>query len=87
MLAQIAREGLVRDIVAHLTADFAQRLNQHLSGVVTASVEKIGAGFNPFTGPVTDNNGVVRIKEGESWGGNKMGNFDWYVEGVIGKAK
>jgi len=33
MLAQIAREGLVRDIVAHLTADFAQRLNQHLSGV------------------------------------------------------
>jgi carbon-monoxide dehydrogenase small subunit len=33
MLAQIAREGLVRDIVVRLTADFAQRLNQHLSGV------------------------------------------------------
>ncbi len=33
VLAQIAREGLVRDIVARLTADFAQRLNQHLSGV------------------------------------------------------
>ena len=40
-----------------------------------------------FTGPVTDNTGVVRIKEGESWGGDQMGKFDWYVEGVIGKAK
>jgi hypothetical protein len=28
-----------------------------------------------------------RIPAGESWGGDKMGNFDWYVEGVIGKAK
>ncbi len=44
-------------------------------------------GFNPFTGPVTDNTGVVRIPAGQSWGGDKMGNFDWYVEGVIGKAK
>ena len=44
-------------------------------------------GFNPFTGPVTDNTGAVRIPAGESWGGDKMGNFDWYVEGVIGKAK
>ena len=51
------------------------------------SADKVGKGFNPFTGPVTDNTGVVRIKAGESWGGDKMGNFDWYVEGVIGKAK
>ena len=29
----------------------------------------------------------VRIKEGEAWGGDKMGSFDWYVAGVIGKAK
>ena len=33
MLAQIAREGLVRDLASRLTADFAQNLERHLSGV------------------------------------------------------
>jgi carbon-monoxide dehydrogenase small subunit len=32
MLAQIAREGLVRDLAARLTADFAHNLDRHLSG-------------------------------------------------------
>jgi carbon-monoxide dehydrogenase small subunit len=32
MLAQIAREGLVRDLAARLTADFARNLDRHLSG-------------------------------------------------------
>ena len=33
MLAQIAREGLVRELAARLTADFARNLEQRLSGV------------------------------------------------------
>src|ERR1700730_5693988 len=33
MLAQIAREGLVRDLAARLTADFARNLDRHLSGI------------------------------------------------------
>ncbi len=32
VLAQVAREGLVRDLAGRLTADFAQNLNQHLTG-------------------------------------------------------
>ena len=32
MLAQIARDGLVRDLAARLTADFARNLDRHLSG-------------------------------------------------------
>jgi carbon-monoxide dehydrogenase small subunit len=32
MLAQIAREGLVRDLAARLTADFARNLDRYLSG-------------------------------------------------------
>src|ERR1700686_3672044 len=68
-------------------APFGPAVPADVRALVAASAEKIGGGFNPFTGPVTDNNGVVRIKDGESWGGDKMGNFDWYVEGVIGKAK
>jgi carbon-monoxide dehydrogenase small subunit len=34
MLAQIAREGLIRDLAARLTADFARNLDRHLSGAV-----------------------------------------------------
>jgi basic membrane lipoprotein Med (substrate-binding protein (PBP1-ABC) superfamily) len=70
-----------------IVAPFGPAVPADVRALVTASAEKIGGGFNPFTGPITDNNGVVRIKDGESWGGDKMGNFDWYVEGVIGKAK
>ena len=29
----------------------------------------------------------MQIPAGASMGGDKMGNFDWYVEGVIGKVK
>jgi len=40
MLAQIARDGLVRDLAARLTADFARNLDRHLSGVpVDATAE------------------------------------------------
>jgi hypothetical protein len=54
---------------------------------VKAAADKIVKGFNPFTGPIVDNTGVIRINAGEAWGGDKMGNFDWYVAGVIGKVK
>jgi aerobic carbon-monoxide dehydrogenase small subunit len=40
ILAQIARDGLVRDLAARLTADFARNLDRHLSGVpVDATAE------------------------------------------------
>jgi carbon-monoxide dehydrogenase small subunit len=34
MLAQVARDGLIRDLAARLTADFAYALDRHLSGVL-----------------------------------------------------
>jgi basic membrane protein A len=68
-------------------APFGPAVPPDVRTLVTTAAGKIGSGFNPFTGPVTDNTGTVRIPAGESWGGDKMGNFDWYVEGVIGKAK
>ena len=68
-------------------APFGPAVPPDVRTLVMASADKVEKGFNPFTGPVTDNTGVVRIPAGQSWGGDKMGNFDWYVEGVIGKAK
>jgi basic membrane protein A and related proteins len=80
----MVREGLGEMIAI---APFGSAVPETTQAAVTAAADKVAKGFNPFTGPITDNTGVVRIKEGEAWGGDKMGNFDWYVEGVIGKAK
>ena len=80
----MVREGLGQMMAI---ARFGPAVPADVRQLVTASADKIEKGFNPFTGPITDNTGVVRIPAGESWGGDKMGNFDWYVEGVVGKAK
>ena len=80
----MVREGLGKMIAI---APFGASVPEATRAAVTAAADKVAKGFNPFTGPIIDNTGVVRIKEGEAWGGDKMGNFDWYVDGVIGKAK
>jgi basic membrane protein A and related proteins len=80
----MVRQGLGQMMAV---APFGKSVPADVQTLVTASADNVAQGFNPFTGPVTDNMGDVRIPAGESWGGDKMGNFDWYVEGVIGKAK
>jgi basic membrane protein A and related proteins len=79
------RRGLGQGMMA--IAPFGSEVPADVQSLVLAAGDKVGNGFNPFTGPVTDNTGAVKIAAGEAWGGDKMGNFDWYVEGVIGKAK
>jgi basic membrane lipoprotein Med (substrate-binding protein (PBP1-ABC) superfamily) len=79
------RQGLGEGMM--VIGPFGSAVPEPVRAQVTAAGDKVAKGYNPFTGPITDNTGVVRIKDGESWGGDKMGNFDWYVEGVIGKAK
>jgi basic membrane protein A len=81
----MVRQGLGEGMMT--IAPFGPAVPADVRETVTAAADRIGKGFNPFTGPIADNTGVIRIKDGESWGGNKMGDFDWYVEGVIGKAK
>ncbi len=81
----MVREGLGRD--DRHCAVRPRGSGEGAPGASTAAADKVEKGFNPFTGPIIDNTGVVRIKEGEAWGGDKMGSFDWYVAGVIGKAK
>ena len=81
----MVREGLGEGMMA--IAPFGRAVPPETRALVAAAADKVAKGYNPFTGPITDNTGAVRIKEGEAWGGDKMGDFDWYVDGVIGKAK
>ena len=43
--------------------------------LVNASADRIAKGFNPFTGPIVDNTGVVQIKAGESLGRRQDGRL------------
>jgi basic membrane protein A and related proteins len=80
----MVRRGLGSMLVL---APFGMSVPDDVKQLVIDTASKVSSGFTPFTGPVKDNTGAVRIKEGEVWGNDKMGAFDWYVEGVIGKAK
>ena len=56
-----------------------------ISEVVEKEKQKLQRGtWDVFYGPITDNEGIVRVQKGESMTDAAMLNeFDWYVEGVI----
>jgi basic membrane protein A and related proteins len=80
----MVRRGLGSMLVV---APFGAKVPAGVQTQVNDSAAKIASGFTPFTGPIADNSGSAKIAAGETWGNDKMGKFDWYVEGVIGKAK
>ncbi len=88
MQGQFASSATYRGL-GHMVAvaPFGDAVPEDVRKQVTEAADKVKDGFNPFTGPITDNEGTVQIPAGQSWGGDKMGNFDWYVEGVVGKVK
>jgi basic membrane protein A len=79
------RQGFADGMMA--VAPFGPLVPAATQKLVTDSAASLDKGFNPFTGPIKDNTGVVRIAQGASLGGDQLGNFDWLVEGVVGKAK
>jgi basic membrane protein A and related proteins len=81
----MVREGLGEGMM--VVAPYGAAVPAETRTLVAAAADKIAHGFNPFTGPIADNTGAVRIPAGQAWGGEKMGDFEWYVEGVIGNAK
>ncbi len=41
--------------------------------------------FTVFQGPIKDQNGEVKVEEGQQMTDGEMLSFDWFVEGVVGK--
>jgi len=55
---------------------------------VAAAQSQIEDGsFVIFAGPIKDQSGAVRIAEGETMSDKDMLSMDWFIEGVVGKAK
>lgn len=40
-----------------------------------------------FSGPIKDNTGALKVKEGEKMSDTDIWNMDWFVEGVVGNTK
>ncbi|PVX82437.1 BMP family ABC transporter substrate-binding protein [Paraburkholderia unamae] len=44
-----------------------------------------GGRLDPFTGPIKDDSGKVRVEQGKALTADALGSMNWFVEGVQGK--
>ncbi len=68
-------------------APFGASVPPDVQALVNKAAEKVVRGFNPFTGPMTDNRGNLVLPPGATVGADQMGRMDWYVDGVVGKVR
>lgn len=74
------KDGGVIDITP-----FSSKVDKGFQATVNAKRQDIIDGkFDPFTGPISDQKGNVKIKEGEKASDQALLSIDWFVKGVQG---
>jgi basic membrane lipoprotein Med (substrate-binding protein (PBP1-ABC) superfamily) len=69
-------------------APFGPRVPQEVQDLVMATQAEIDAGtLVVFQGPIVDQEGAIRVAEGEVLSEEAMGSIDWFVKGVTGSPK
>lgn len=69
-------------------APFGPQVPQEVIDAVNQAKTDIEAGkIVVFEGPIKDQDGNVKVAEGETLTADLMGSVDWFVEGVVGNAK
>lgn len=64
---------------------FSDKVDKDFQAKVTAKRQDIIDGkFDPFSGPVYDQSGAVKVKEGEKAGDDVLLSINWFVKGVLG---
>lgn len=82
--AQHIRKGLGEKYM--VIAPFGPAVPEDVQELVLSSADDIGKGvLKAFAGPIIDQDGVVRVPQGEAWPEDALGDFDWYVQGVVGE--
>ena len=81
--SQMLRKGIDEGYIT--VAPFGEAVPEDVRKIVLDAVARLAEGFNVFTGPIKDQEGNIRLSEGETVSAGDMGNFDWYAEGIIGK--
>jgi len=76
--------GQIADGIMDL-APFGDMVPDDVREEVNAAKDAIIAGdLHPFTGPIRDQDGNVRVEDGETMSDEALLSFDWLVEGVVG---
>jgi basic membrane lipoprotein Med (substrate-binding protein (PBP1-ABC) superfamily) len=66
-------------------APYGPSVPQEVKDAVDQARADLGAGTKVvFAGPIVDQDGTVRVAEGEELTADLMGSVDWFVEGVVG---
>lgn len=66
-------------------ASFGDSVPDDIRGEIEERQQEIIAGdFEPFTGPINDQDGEERVADGETMSFEELMSFDFFVEGVIG---
>jgi basic membrane protein A len=74
------REGMIR------VGDFGPKVPKKLQDEVLGLQKAIGTGkLNPFTGPITDNDGKQVLPRGQRLSDEQILNMNYLVQGVVGK--
>ncbi|MBQ7766919.1 MAG: BMP family ABC transporter substrate-binding protein [Lachnospiraceae bacterium] len=76
-------EGIETGMV--FLAPLTDKVDKETEAIIQQEMEKISSGtYDVFYGPIYDNEGNLRVEEGECMTDNAMLNeFNWYVEGVV----
>lgn len=74
------KEGMIK------LAPFGKAVPQEVREMVKARSRDIAQGkLHPFQGPIRDQSGHVKVPAGTTMTDKEILDFDWYVEGVVGK--
>ena len=69
-------------------APYGPTVTQETKDAVEQARADIAAGTKVvFAGPIVDQDGTVRVAEGEVLSPDVMGSVDWLVQGVVGSPK
>jgi len=80
------RCGIADDCMA--MAPFGPNVPQEVQDQVNQALAGIEAGTTVvFAGPIVDQEGTIRVAEGEVLSEEDMGSVDWFVKGVTGSPK
>ena len=81
-----ATYGSMKDGIVGL-APFSDKVPQDVRDLVQAAQDKIYSGsWDVFWGPIKDQQGNVKIADGQKMTDDEILNMDWFVEGVVGSA-
>lgn len=78
------RGGLATGNNPFVLSELSEAVPPRTKALVQRAEERMRAGWSPFTGPVVDRHGVLRVPAGRVPTAEEIDQMDWLVPGVLG---